>query len=423
MSLIIKKGRVVDPAQKLNEETDLLIEGGKVVKIGKNLSVPGAETVDAKGLLVFPGLVDMHVHLREPGFEYKETIASGGRAAAAGGFTSIAAMPNTLPMNDNEGITSFIVDKAAAESPVRVFPISAVSREQEGKELVEMGSIVEAGAVAFSEDGFPIRSPLILRRALEFQKTLGKIIIEHAEDLVLSGEGVAHASAFTYKLGLKGIPYSSETAAIARDIEILREFGGKIHFAHLSSRFSVELVERAKRDGLQVTAEVTPHHLLLNEDLLSTYSPLYKTKPPLREEKDRLSLVDALAKGIIDVIATDHAPHSQDEKELEFDFAPFGVIGLETAAGLIYDRLVSTKLISLERFVEVLSLNPAKILGLSGKGTLAVGSDGDVTVFDPEKRVVVDCEQFQSHARNTPFQGWKAQGWPVMTFVAGRRVF
>ena len=423
MNLIIKNGRVIDPSQNLDEELDILIENGKVAKIGKKINAPDFKEVDAKGLFVFPGFIDMHTHLREPGYEYKEDIKTGTEAAAAGGITSVACMANTNPINDNEGVTSFIIERAKDVAKVNVFPIGAVSKRMQGEELVEMGYIAEAGAVGFSDDGYPVRSSLVLRRALEYQRMIDKIIIEHAEDLELSGDGVANESPLTYKLGLKGIPSASETAIIARDIEILRQVGGRIHFAHLSSKWSVELIENAKINNLNVTAEVTPHHLLLNEQFVETFSPLYKMKPPLRSEEDRVALVEGLKKGIIDAIATDHAPHTQDEKELEFGFAPFGVIGLETVVGLIFDRLVMSGVISVFRFAELLSKNPAKILGLESKGSLEIGKDGDITIIDPEKKVVIAPDKFKSKAKNSPFIGWEVKGWPVYTIVEGEIVF
>ncbi len=423
MNLIIRNGRVVDPSQNLDEEIDIIVENGKIAKLRKNLKAPDFKEINAKGLIVFPGFIDMHTHLREPGYEYKEDIESGTKAAAAGGITSVACMANTNPINDNEGVTSYIIEKAKDVSKINVFPIGAISKGMKGEELVEMGYIAEAGAVGFSDDGFPVRSSLVLRRALEYQRIVDKIIIEHAEDLELSENGVANESPLTYKLGLKGIPSASETAIISRDIEILRQVGGRIHFAHLSSRWSVELIENAKRNGLNVSAEVTPHHLLLNESYVETFSPLYKMKPPLRAEEDRIALVEGLKKGIIDVIATDHAPHTEDEKELEFGFAPFGVIGLETVVGLIFDRLVMSGIISMQRFAELMSKNPAKILGLDSKGSLEIGKDGDITIVDPEKKVTIDPNKFMSKAKNSPFIGWEVKGWPVYTIVEGNIVF
>lgn len=422
MNLIIKNGRVVDPSQNIDEELDIIVEDGKISKLGKKLKVDGYKEIDAKGLIVFPGFIDMHTHLREPGYEYKEDIKSGSEAAAAGGITSVACMANTDPINDNEGVTSYIIEKAKDVAKVNVFPIGAVSKGMKGEELVEMGYIAEAGAVGFSDDGYPVKSSLVLRRALEYQKIVNKIIIEHAEDLELSENGVANESPLTYKLGLKGIPSASETVIIARDIEILRQVGGRIHFAHVSSSWSVEIIENAKRNGLNVTAEVTPHHLLLNESYVETFSPLYKMKPPLRSEEDRVALVEGLKKGIIDVIATDHAPHTEDEKELEFGFAPFGVIGLETVVGLIFDRIVMSGIISMQRFAEVMSKNPARILGLESKGSLEVGKDADITIIDPEKKMVIDPTKFKSKAKNSSFIGWKVKGWPVYTIVGGEIV-
>jgi dihydroorotase len=423
MRLIIKNGRVIDPAQNIDEKIDILVEDGKIKKIDKNIKDENAEIIDAKKLFVFPGLIDMHTHLREPGYEYKEDIESGTKAAAAGGITSIACMANTNPINDNEGVTSYIIEKAKKNGIVNVFPIGAVSKQLKGQELVEMGYISDAGAVGFSDDGYPVRSSIVMRRAFEYQKIIGKIIIEHAEELELSGDGVANESPLSYKLGLRGIPDASESSIIARDIEILRQVGGKLHIAHVSSKWSLELIEKAKRDGLNITAEVTPHHLLLTEEFVSNYSPNFKMKPPLRTEEDRVALVDGIKRGVIDVIASDHAPHTEDEKELEFNFAPFGVVGLETMVGLIFDKLVMSGIINLKRFAEVLSLNPAKILGLDSKGSLEVGKDADITIIDPEMKMKIDPEKFKSKAKNTPFKDWEVKGVPVFTIVSGKIVY
>ncbi len=423
MALLIKGGKVVDPAQNIEDVMDIYIEGDKIVKIEKQIEEKNVDVIFAKGKLVFPGFIDMHTHLREPGYEYKEDIETGSSSAVKGGFTSIACMANTLPPNDNEGVTSYIIERAKKVGKANVFPIGAVSKGLEGKELTEMGYMVEAGAVGFSDDGYPVRSSNLFRRALEYQRILGKVIIEHAEDLSLSSDGIANESWFTYKLGLKGIPDTSETSIIARDIEIAKLTKGHIHIAHVSAKRSIELIERAKLEGVNITAEVTPHHLLLNESYLETYDTNYKMKPPLRTEEDRKALLKALKKGVIDVIATDHAPHTEDEKDLEFKFAPFGVVGLETAIPLIYTFLVKKREITLKRFVEVLSLNPSKILGLERRGSLKVGNYADITIIDPELEEVIDPQNFVSKGKNSPFKGWKVKGIPVYTIVSGKVVY
>ncbi len=423
MALLIKGGKVVDPEQNIEDVMDIYIEGDRIVKIEKQIEEKNVDVILAKGKLVFPGFIDMHTHLREPGYEYKEDIETGSNSAVKGGFTSIACMANTLPPNDNEGVTSYIIERAKKVGKANVFPIGAVSKGLEGKELTEMGYMVEAGAVGFSDDGYPVRSSKLLRRALEYQRILGKVIIEHAEDLSLSSDGVANESWFTYKLGLKGIPDTSETSIIARDIEIAKLTKGHIHIAHVSAKRSIELIERAKLEGVNITAEVTPHHLLLNESYLETYDTNYKMKPPLRTEEDRKALLKALKKGTIDVIATDHAPHSEDEKDLEFKFAPFGVVGLETAIPLIYTHLVKKREITLKRFVEVFSLNPAKILGLEKRGSLKVGNYADITIIDPELEETINPQNFISKGKNSPFKGWKVSGIPVYTIVSGKVVY
>jgi len=422
MKLLIKNGKIIDPTQKLEEKGDIYIENGKIKDIGRKLDIDCEHEIDATGKFVFPGFIDMHTHLREPGYEYKEDIETGTKAAAAGGITSVACMANTDPINDNEGVTSFILDKASKVAKVNVFPIGAITKGIEGKELAELGYISEAGGVGFSDDGYAVSSSLVLRRALEYQKIIKKILIEHAEDISLSGEGVANESPYTYKLGLSGIPSASESVIIGRDIEIVKQIGGKLHFAHLSSRWSVEQIKTAKKIGLNITAEVTPHHLLLNERVLEKYSTNYKMNPPLRTEQDRQSLIEGIKDGTIDVIASDHAPHTEDEKELEFDYAPFGVIGLETTAGVVFDRLVMSGVIDLKRYTELLSVNPAKILQLNNKGSLQKGKDADITIIDPNKRVKVDPEKFMSKAKNSSFIDWEIKGWPVYTIVGGEIV-
>ena len=424
MSVLVRGGRLVDPTQGLDGSFDLRIEDGQVAEVGESIAVPkGAEVIEAEGLVVCPGLIDIHVHLREPGHEYKETVGSGTRAAAAGGFTAVACMPNTDPVNDSRSVTEFIAGEAGRRGYARVYPIGAVSRGQKGEQLAEIGDMVAGGAVGISDDGLPVESPELMRRALLYAQHFGVPVIQHAEDLSLARDGVMHEGEWSTRLGLPGLSGSAEDVMVARDILLLEDTGGRYHVAHLSTSRSMELVRQAKARGLGVTCEVTPHHLLLTDREIaeSGFSTHCKMKPPLRSEADRQAMVDGLVDGTVDAIASDHAPHHQDEKDLEFSLAPFGIVGLETTLSLCLDRLVRPGILTMSRLVELLSSGPAAVLGLAG-GNLKVGSVADVTLFHPKKAATVNPTRFKSKGRNTPFAGWKLRGRPVATLLAGRRI-
>jgi dihydroorotase len=422
--LLVRGGRLVDPAAGRDGAYDVAVRDGVVVAVGEGLSADGAEVLDAQGLLVFPGFIDLHAHLREPGREQAETIASGAAAAAAGGFTAVCAMPNTEPANDDRTVTAFVAARGALAGKARVYPIGAISRKREGKELAEFGEMRSAGAVAVSDDGDWLADGDLLRRAIEHAALFGMPVVQHAEDRTLSRRAPMHEGAVSTRLGLAGQPDVAEAAAVARDLLIARLAGGRLHLAHLSTALAVASVRDAKARGSSVTCEVTPHHLTLTDEEIarSGYSTRYKMNPPLREPADVAALVDALADGTIDAIATDHAPHHEDEKEVEFDAAPFGVVGLETAAAVVYDRLVAPGKLGVARFAELFSAGPARAFGLPG-GTLAPGSPGDVTLFDPRRRWTVDPARFVSLSRSTPFAGWELVGAPAATVVGGRIVW
>lgn len=423
MVLLIKKGRVVDPASGTDAVLDILIDGGKISVIGPGLETPGARLVDAAGLVVTPGLIDMHVHLREPGFEVKETIATGTRAAAKGGFTTVCAMPNTNPVNDDPAVTARILAEARRRSAVNVLPIAAVTKGSRGEELVDMAALSAAGAVAFSDDGNPVGNSRVMGLALKAAEKLGRLVIDHCEDKALSRGGVMQEGRLAAGLGVKGIPAAAEEVMVARDVALAGELAARVHIAHLSTKGAAATVAAAKRRGVRVSAEAAPHHLLLTEEALETGDANFKMNPPLRTRADVEALKEALRSGVIDVIATDHAPHTEEEKARGLVKAPFGIVGLETAVSLVLDRLVRPGVISLGRFVELMSLNPAKLLGLSAKGRIAPGADADLTFLDLGLEVIVDKSRFESKGRNTPFDGWKLTGAPAMTIVSGRMVF
>jgi len=423
VKLLIKGGRIVDPASRIDGIFDILIEKGKIVDIKSKIETQSAKSINASNLIVSPGFIDMHVHLREPGQEDKETIRTGSLAAAKGGFTSIACMPNTIPVNDNQGVTKFILSEAKKNTSVNVFPIAAITKDQKGEELTDMADLKNAGAVAFSDDGQPVYDSQTMRHALEYSKLLNFLIIDHCEDKNLSRNGVMHEGYYSYLFGLKGIPSSSEDVIVARNIILAEKADARIHLAHLSTKLSVELIQNAKKKGIKVTTEVTPHHMFLNDSDLKTYDTNLKVNPPIRSNKDSKALIEAVKDGIIDVFVTDHAPHTPDEKTVEFNEAPFGINGLETAVSLILDRLVNKKIISLEKFIEMISLKPAHILGLENKGKICVGADADLTILDINKEIVVDVNKFESKSRNNPFHGWKLKGSPVMTIVGGKVVY
>jgi dihydroorotase len=421
--LLIKNGRVVDPASKTDETLDILIAGGRIAEARPRIEAPGIQTVDASRLVVVPGLIDMHTHLREPGFEAKETIATGSRAAAKGGFTTVCAMPNTNPVNDRRGVTEGILAEAGRRAVVTVLPVAAISKGSQGRELVDMAGLAESGAVAFSDDGRPVVSSRFMRLALESAKALGALIIDHCEDKNLSGQGVIHEGAVSRRLGLEGIPASAEEVMVARDLILARELGARVHIAHLSTAGGTLLLRAAREAGVSASAEVTPHHLLLTDSSLESRDPNLKMNPPLRGPEDVEALLEAVRTGLVEVIATDHAPHTVEEKNLGLVQAPFGIVGLETAVPLILDRLVRKRIISLPRFVELFSTNPARLLRLPNKGRIAAGADADLTVLDLGKDVTIDKNGFESKGRNTPFDGWKLKGQAVMTIVGGRIVY
>lgn len=422
--LLVRGGRVVDPSRDLDASLDLLLEDGVVARVGEGLKAPkGAEVVDASGLVVCPGLIDAHVHLREPGQEHKETVRSGTLAAAAGGFTAVASMANTVPVNDNASVTELILRQAERAGYARVYPVGAVSKGLHGEELAEVGEMVAAGAVAISDDGLPVAHPELFRRALLYAQHYGVPVLQHAEDLALTDDGVMHEGEWSTRLGLPGIPGSSEDLVVARDLLVAQDTGGRYHVQHVSTARSLELVRRAKEQGVAATCEVTPHHLFLTDRGVadSGFSTDYKMKPPLRSEADREALLAGVADGTVDAIASDHAPHHPDEKDVEFSLAPFGVLGLETTLSLCLDRLLHGGVIGLPRLVELLSTGPARVLGVPG-GTLAEGSPADVTLFDPDAEVTVDRTRLRSRSRNTPFHGWKLRGAAVATILGGRKV-
>jgi len=422
--LLIKNARVVDPSQKLDEGLDILVVDGKIAKLAERISDARAEVIDATGLVAAPGFIDVHVHLREPGFEYKETIATGTAAAVAGGFTAVCCMPNTSPVHDNPAVTEFILARAREAGHCRVYPIGAVSKNQAGEELAEMGEMVRVGAVAFSDDGKPVASSYLMRRAMEYSLLFGVPIVDHCEEPSLVGRGVMHEGAVATRLGLAGIPAAAEEIAVLRDIVLAALTRARLHVAHLSTRGALEAVRQAKAKGLAVTCEVTPHHLALSDEAVaaSNYDTNTKMNPPLRSAEHVEALLEGVLDGTVDCLATDHAPHHADEKAVEFDKAPFGIVGLETALPVTFDLLVAKHRMPLSRFVALWSTNPARIFRLPG-GTLKVGAPADITIFNPELRQKVDPSKFRSASRNTPFAGWRLRGWPVMTVVGGKVVF
>ena len=422
--LLLRGGRLIDPAAGVDGRRDVLLRDGVVAGVGERLEDPDAEVFDASALLVLPGFIDLHAHLREPGREYAETIQTGLAAAAAGGFTAVCAMPNTDPVNDNRPVCEHILSRAASAGGARLYPIAAITRGQKGEELCEFGDLRDAGAVALSDDGRWLADAGLLRRAFEHAGLFDLPLIQHAEDKSLSGGAPMHEGAVSTRLGLAGQPGIAEAAAVARDLLVAELTGGRLHVAHLSTAQALERVRRGKADGLRVTCEVTPHHLVLTdaEVAASGFSTRTKMNPPLREASDLAALIVGLNDGSIDAIATDHAPHHADEKAVDFESAPFGIVGLETAASVVHDRLVAPGLLGLARFAWLFSAGPAKALGLPG-GTLREGSPADVTVFDPEARWTVDPARFLSKGRSTPFLGWELVGAPAATIVAGSVVW
>jgi dihydroorotase len=421
---LIRGGRVIDPATGRDEVGDLLITGERISAVG-SVTVPGedVEVIDATGRIVSPGLIDMHVHLREPGDEEEETIYSGARAAVAGGCTSIAAFANTEPAIDNEGMAEFVLLQGKRAGFANVFPVGAVTLGREGKELSEMAGLARAGAVAFSDSDRSIASAEIMRRGLLYANMFNRPVIAHCEDEDLRRGGVMNYGKTSLRLGLSGIPDASENIVVARDIDIAEITQGRLHIGQMSTRGSVGLLEQAKANGLPVTGEVTPHHFSLSDSACNDFNPNFKVKPPLREQKDIDALLEGLRSGVIEVIASGHAPHSVEEKSVEFDLAPFGVVGMETLFAISYTVLVEKHGLPLQLVLEKLTINPAKILGLDGdRGSLAPGKIADVSIFDIDTEYVVDSMQFESKSRNTCFEGWRVRGRPVHVFVAGRHL-
>jgi dihydroorotase len=435
--ILIRNGHIIDPSQGINGIGDILIEDEKIKEImmqdaGHRIQdkktkdrtscimypASGIQTLDATGLYVIPGLVDMHVHLREPGFEYKETISTGTMAAIKGGFTTVCCMPNTLPVNDNASVTEFIKRKASQEGYCTVFPIGAITKGQKGEELAEIGTMRNEGCIAFSDDGNPVMNSLIMRRALEYSKAFNVPIISHCEDLTLSGGGVMNEGLMSVTLGLKGIPAEAEQIMIFRDILLSELTGGRLHIAHVSTEGSVNLIRSAKKRGVSITAETCPHYFSITEDAVRGYDTNAKVNPPLRTEQDIEAIKEGLRDGTIDVIVTDHAPHHMDEKLREFDMAPFGISGLETALSLSL-RLVERGILTMSQLVEKMSLNPVRILQIN-KGNLKIGSDADIVLLDQAREFKVETERFVSKGKNTPFQGWVLKGMPVLTMCKGK---
>ncbi|MEQ1886927.1 MAG: dihydroorotase [Bryobacteraceae bacterium] len=421
-ALLIKNGRVIDPNSNHDAVADVLITDGVITGVGQNLTAAGAEVFDASSMIVAPGFIDMHVHLREPGFEHSETIETGSRAAAAGGFTSICPMPNTAPVNDSKTVTTYIVERARRHAVVNVFPIGAITKGSAGEELAAIGSMKQAGAVAISDDGRPVMNARVMRRAMEFAKGFNIPVINHCEDLHLSAGGDMHEGLESVRLGLRGIPGVSEDVMVARDILLAELTGARYHVAHISSAHSVAMVAYAKARGLAVTAEATPHHLTLSDTDMTPYDSNFKMKPPLRSRKDVNGVVEGIVNGAVEVIATDHAPHPGDEKMQEFERCPFGILGLETAIGISLEQLVHNGKISLRRLVELFTVNPARVLGIN-RGTLAAGARGDVTVFSAENEWTYDVNKSFSKSRNTPFDGKTFRGGPLATIVNGEIVW
>ena len=426
MKRLLKGGRVLDPVNGIDGVHDILIDGDRIARVGRDLPVDDASVIEIpEGLVVCPGFIDMHVHLREPGQEHKETVASGTASAVAGGFTAVACMPNTTPVNDDANVTAYILSKAAAANLARVYPIGAVSRGSKGELLADIAELKEAGCVAITDDGHPVRTALLMRRAMEYAGMFGMPVIEHCEDPSLKGDGVAHEGYIAATLGLRGMPGACEALGVERGILLSELTGSAFHVAHMSARTTLRAVRKGKDAGIRVTCEVAPHHFTLTDEALGTpipYDTNTKMNPPLREATDRDAMVQGIVDGSVDVIATDHAPHHYDEKKVEFDRAPFGIVGLETAVSLAFDRLVHSGLIRLPRMIELMSVNPAKVLRVPG-GSLSEGVPADITILAPDLKTRIAASRLRSRSKNTPFDGWELRGGVAATLVAGRTVF
>lgn len=421
MSILITGGRVIDPGRFVGIG-DVLLDGGKITALGPKLSVPaGSRIIHAEGKLVVPGFVDLHVHFREPGFEYKETIQSGSAAAVAGGFTTVCCMPNTSPVNDNQAVTEFILERSRLAGLANVLPIGAITKGSEGKELAEIGDLRRSGCVAISDDGKPVMNSLVMRRAMEYASAFDLTVVDHCEDIHLAEGGCMNEGLISTELGLPGIPAAAEDVMVARNLSLSELTGARLHLAHISTAGSVRMVREAKARGIAVTAEACPHHFTLTEELVRGYNTHAKMNPPLRTWTDVQAIKEGLRDGTIDVIATDHAPHATQEKQQDFTEAPFGIVGLETALSLTLG-LVEEGVLSIEQAVQKLTFSPAAAFGLK-KGTLAVGADADVVILDQHEPWEVDPAKFRSKSRNTPFVGWKVKGRVLTTIVSGRVVF
>jgi len=425
MRLLIQNGYVIDPSQGINTGKNLFIDDGRIVGLSSyGDAIPDdVEVFDATGLIVAPGFIDMHVHLREPGHEYQETIASGAAAAVAGGFTTICAMPNTDPINDSAAVTRFVIEKAQRAGLANVFPIGAITKHSDGSELAEMGEMKDAGIVAVSDDGRPVPNAGMMRRAMEYARGFDLPVIDHCEDKTLARGGVMHEGHWSLVLGLRGMPAAAEEVDAERDCALAELTGARLHLAHVSTRGAIDAVRRAKEKGLAVTCEVAPHHWTLTDEAVQDYDTNTKMSPPLRSQDHIDALLEGLGDGTVDAIASDHAPHHADEKALEYDQAPFGIIGLETSVALAMDRLVSTGVISLERLIELCATNPARILSLQDRGTFRAGARADVTILDPQCVWTFDVARSKSRSRNTPFDGFRFTGAAIGTIVGGRVVY
>ena len=423
MRRLLKAGRVIDPAAGVDRRADVLIDNDRVARVEPGIAVQDAEVIDCAGRVVAPGFIDMHVHLREPGREDEETVGSGAAAAAAAGIASVACMPNTEPPNDNASITEFIIGQARRAGAANVFPIGCVSKGRRGKELAEIGEMVRAGAVAFSDDGSPVVSALLMRRALEYCRLFDVPVIDHCEDPSLTAHGVMNEGSVSTALGLRGAPCASEEVMVWRDIRLAELTGGQVHIAHVSARGSVEAIREARRRGVRVSGEAAPHHFALTDEAVRGYDTHAKMNPPLRSEADRAAVLEGVLDGTLAAIASDHAPHNAVEKAVEFDQAPFGITGLETAVSIALDRLVHGAGMPLPELVRRFTQGPAEILRLRGRGTLAPGSRADVTVFDPDLTVVVDVARMRSLSRNCPYGGWRLRGAAVLTLARGQVIW
>lgn len=422
MKLLVKGGRVIDPESDRDEIADVVIEKGRIVRVAKNTRIKNAEILDASGKIVCPGFIDIHVHLREPGFEYKEDIASGTRAAAAGGFTTVCCMPNTEPVIDNLAVARFIRERAKISGVVNVLPIGSITKKQKGEELSEYADLLAAGCVGFSDDGRPVMRADVMRNALEYTRMFGIPLLAHSEDLNLTADGQMHEGYYSTYYGLKGIPAASEEVMVARDIILTRLTGGHLHICHTSTAGSMHLIRQAKAEGLNVTCEVTPHHLILSDEIVGTYDTDTKVAPPLRSKEHIAALKEALLDGTVDCIATDHAPHHLEAKDCEFNLAAVGISGLETAVAVIMDQLVAPGHLELPKMVKLFTIGPAAVLGLEG-GALNPGAAADITIIDPKLTKTVDPQRFYSKGKNTPFKGMTFTGWPCTTIVGGRVVY